>query len=114
MNDVPHDTKERQRYLEKYASRAKTVPKAQREVSEVIVFKAPFSPQLLQMRMKTQIDDLLQQLRSCTGNGFLARSKVIIAHPMQRNAFIDTYKFNFIRTFERNMGGREGHVCDYT
>ena len=63
----------------------------------MIVWKTPFSPQLKQIRLKEAYMRLLKELRAHLGEGFLTETRMTVAHPVERNVFLETYKMNYVK-----------------
>ena len=48
---------------------------------------------------------LLAEIRQYYGQGFLADTKVVVAHPVVRNNFLAAYKLNFLFFKQRKREG---------
>ena len=63
--------------------------------SEVLVFKVEYSPQLRIVNIRKEFKELVSCLRMHVGDGFLWETRLIIAHPVSRNSFVEHYGINF-------------------
>ena len=63
----------------------------------MIVWKTPFSPQLKQIRLREAYMRLLKELRAHLGNEFLTGTRMAVAHPVERNVFLETYNMNYVK-----------------
>ena len=62
------------------------------------VFKTPYRREVYKLRIKARIDVFKQKLQRELGEDVLQEVKVVIAHPVDRCLFQDTYKFSFVRS----------------
>ena len=63
----------------------------------MIVFKAQYSPQLRHIGIRKNINHLLDKLRVELGQSFLRDARVVVAHPLKRSLFVDTYCWNYTK-----------------
>ena len=64
----------------------------------LLVFKTPYRREVHKLRIKARIDVFKQKLQRELGEDVLQEVKVVIAHPVDRCLFQDTYKFSFVRS----------------
>jgi len=64
---------------------------------DMIVWKTPFSPQLKQIRLREAYMGLLKEMRAHLGHEFLTGTRMAVAHPVERNVFLETYKMNYVK-----------------
>ena len=62
------------------------------------VFKAPFTPGIHKLAVKKKFDDLRNALERALGREVLRSVNVVIAHPIERCLFRDTYYLNYTRS----------------
>ena len=62
---------------------------------ELLVLKCDYSPHFAKLQLHRGFRKLLRQLRAHLGEGFLDTGRLVIAHPVYTNAFLDTHAYNF-------------------
>ena len=72
------------------------------------MLKTPFSPQLKKIRIGEALKELLKDLRAHFGHDFLAGTRMVVAHPVDKNAFLRTYKMNYVKEDATQPRLREG------
>ena len=81
----------------------------------MIVFKAEYSPQLRHIGIRKNINRLLDKLRVELGNSFLRDARVVVAHPLMKSLFVDTYCWNYTKDDHRlQLWQREGWAKIFT
>ena len=60
-----------------------------------LVFKVEYSQQLRLVNIRKEFKELVRCLRMHVGNGLLRETRLIIAHPVSTNSFIEHYGMNF-------------------
>ena len=69
----------------------------------VVVFKTPYTPLTRKLSIRTEFDNLRKDLQRSLGQGSQALHdvKAVIANPIDRCVFRDTYRLNFpVDTFQ--------------
>ena len=96
LPDAPYDEAARHEHIQKLyrRSREPKVKKANLD-SEVLVFKVEYSPQLRIVNIRKEFKELVRCLRMHVGDGLLRETRLIIAHPVSRNSFVEHYGMNF-------------------
>ena len=116
MPDMPYDEHKRACYLSKYASRARLPSESCNQPAPVLPFKVKYSDAIRPLRLKSRIEDLLQNIRSEIGDDFLRDTRVLLSFPTQRNQFLAQYARNFLPSCTmqqvfRGCGGRGRNSC---
>ena len=90
-----YDAHKRVSRLQKLADRA-ILPASSNKVFNdgILVFKAPFSPWLRHLRLQREYQRLKCSLQNRDAS-MLRDTRMVIAHPVVQNAFLETYRFNF-------------------
>ena len=106
LKRTPYDAGKRMELLRKLQARHRDKEVTARE--DIIVWKTPFSPQLRQIRLSEAYNGLLQELRAHLGQTFLAGTRMAVAHPVERNVFLETYRMNYVKEDSVQPRLREG------
>ena len=98
-----YDAKRRLQLLKDLYNRAKAksdfvdenVKSKDKNGKELLVLKCDYSPHFAKLQLHRGFRKLLRQLRAHLGEGFLDTGRLVIAHPVYTNAFLDTHAYNF-------------------
>ena len=96
LPDAPYNEAARHEHIQKLflCSREPKVKKANMD-SERLVFKVEYSQQLRIVNIRKEFKELVRCLCMHVGDGSLRETRLIIAHPVSRNCFIEHYGINF-------------------
>ena len=95
LRPVRYDERERQRMLEDLSKRDKTCQAAPKSAAPLLVFKTPFNRQLQKVGIRGETGKLIRQLQSEIGEAFLETPRIIVAHPVRTNVFLQSYRQNY-------------------
>ena len=106
---IPYDGVRRTAQIQKLHGRRKLLSSHQggnkdKDGEQLLVFKCQFSPHLGKLKLHREVRRLLQHIRSELGRQFLDSPRLVIAHPVRANAFLDSYTY----TSPREPRGRSG------
>ena len=92
---VDYDEDKRRSMLEKLQTRDRfnPAPKAHRDV---VVFKCPYGVHIRRLGIHKECKRLIHALRSHLGRDFLQDTRVVLAHPVTSNLFLNTIRYNYI------------------
>ena len=65
--------------------------------SGTLALKVEYSPDLKPLRLKGRAERLIREMRDDIGHDFMTGTRVVVAHPVQRNLFMQLYRTNFLR-----------------
>ena len=109
--DVPYDSAKRKMMLSRISARfsgssgvaqsqsGNTVCQSKHRKNDglpVVIFKLEFSDQLRELKLLPAIAKLIGDLRKEVGDDFLEGARTIVAHPVQQNTFVRTYRHCFL------------------
>ena len=65
--------------------------------SNILTLPVKYSHQQQSMGLAAKAKKLIEELRNDLGRDFCADTRVVLTNIVQRNAFTQTYRYNFIR-----------------
>ena len=68
----------------------------QQDYGSVLPFKVVYNHQLRKLKLRGRINNLIKKLRWDLGGTFLQNTRIVLAHPVQSNVFMKTYRNNFL------------------
>ena len=90
-----YDEHKRQGMLEDLSKRDKTCLAAPKSAAPLLVFKTPFNRQLQKVGIRGETGKLMRALRAEIGEAFLEMPRIIVAHPVRTNMFLQCYRQNY-------------------
>ena len=78
--------------------------KRSKDGDELLVFKCDFNQRFHKLMLHREFRKLLRHLRTHLGDTFLSTGRLVIAHPVHTNAFLDTHAYNFPHDKEIGCG----------
>ena len=82
--------------MQKLRSRTKE-PKKDQDLN-LLVFKTPYTREVHKLRIKARMNVFKEKLQRELGTDVLREVKVVVAHPVKRCLFQDTYKSSFVKS----------------
>jgi hypothetical protein len=83
-----------------------------RKKDDLHEFKIDYSEALMQVRLRSWIEEVLKQLRVQIDCNFLRDTRLIVALTVQRRIFMESYTLKFLRAHRRrNNKGNRGLLC---
>ena len=64
----------------------------QQDYGNVLPFKVVYNHQLRKLHLRRRINNLIKKLRWDLGDTFLQNTRIVLAHPVQSNVFMKTYR----------------------
>ena len=61
-----------------------------------IIIKIPFVKGIRKLRLQKHYKKMVASLRTLTKSSFLDDLRMVIAHPVVQNSFLETYRLNFV------------------
>ena len=71
------------------------VPTSRRH-HNVLPFKVVYNHQLRKLKLRGRLSNLIKKLQWDLGDTFLQNTRIVLAHPVQSNVFMKTYRHNFM------------------
>ena len=95
---IAYDSNRRTQALTALHNRSVDVDKRTNTDEGVVIFKCPFSPLIRRLRIRVAYERLLSELRRELGEMFLQNSRLVIAHSVKTNLFLESYRYNNVRS----------------
>ena len=96
LSDIPYDSQRRQQLLAKFRNRDRSQPSSSKLSSNVLVFKCPYGQHLKHIGIGKEYRRLIGILRAYLGLGFMQDVRMYVAHPVTKNLFMQTLRYNYI------------------
>ena len=102
LQEVPYDEERRLHLLKRLRDRRQeqvtdtvNAKFSDHKGNDLLVLKCDYSPHIGKLRLHKEFRKLLKLLRAEIGEAFLAAGRLVVAHPLHTNAFLDTHAYNF-------------------
>ena len=92
--DLPYDNEKRKALLQKMKDR--TFQQKKTHDDGKIIIKIPFVKGIRKLRLQKHYKKMVASLRTLTKSSFLDDLRMVIAHPVVQNSFLETYRLNFV------------------
>ena len=95
---IPYDKTRRDAALQKLRlrDRLRRSHSSTNADQNILVFKCEYTPQYKYIGLRKEYANLIRKLRAYVGNDFLRDVRFVVAHPVATNAFMLTYRYNFV------------------
>ena len=97
LPDAPYDEPAWQNHIDELfrRSREPKVKNGSMDTDRLVATTVEYSQQLRVVNIRKEFKELVRCLRMHVGSGLLRETRLIIAHPVSTNSFIEHYGMNF-------------------